>query len=310
VHHHFYPTWLVDAWLKSPPASEPPLPVPVRQWTLARTLEQLDMNNVATAMLSTSVRVVALGANAEESRALVRRYNEEGGRLVQERPGRFGLFGILPLPDVDGSLKEIEYTLDVLKADGINLFTNYGDRWLGHPQFAPVLQELNRRGTVAYVHPVTPNCCGNTLSYVSAAVIEYPHDTTRAVLDLLFSGSFVRYRNIRWMFSHGGGTLPALAGRVRQLAQVEVRNLAEVAPDGIDAELKKLYFEVANAAWGPTLAGLLTYVPTSQILFGTDYPFVAVGQTLQELRKATIPIDQLLAIERGNAASLFPRLRP
>jgi len=248
VHHHFYPTWFVEAWLKSPPSGEPPLPVPVRQWTLARTLEQLDMNNVSTAMLSTSVRVVALGANANESRALVRRYNDEGARLMQERPGRFGLFGILPLPDVEGSLREIEYTLDVLRADGINLFTNYGDRWLGHPQFAPVLAELNRRGVVAYVHPVTPNCCGNTLSYVTAAVIEYPHDTTRTVLDLLFSGTFVRYRNIRWMFSHGGGTLPALVGRVRQLAQVEVRNLSDVAPDGIDAELKKLYFEVANAA--------------------------------------------------------------
>jgi predicted TIM-barrel fold metal-dependent hydrolase len=197
----------------------------------------------------------------------------------------------------------------VLKADGINLFTNYGDRWLGHSQFAPVLEELNRRRAVAYVHPATANCCGNLSSYVSAAVIEYPHDTTRTVLDLLFSGTFVRYPNIRWMFSHGGGTLPAMAGRVRQLAQAEVRNLPEVAPDGIDAELKKLYFEVANAAWAPTLAALVSYIPTSHILFGTDYPFVAVGQTLQELRKATMPIDQLQAIERGNAAALFPRLR-
>jgi predicted TIM-barrel fold metal-dependent hydrolase len=187
----------------------------------------------------------------------------------------------------------------VLKADGINLFTNYGDRWLGHSQFAPILEELNRRRAVAYVHPATPNCCGNLSTYVSAAVIEYPQDTTRTVLDLLFSGTFVRYRNIRWIFSHGGGTLPAMAGRVRQLAQAEVRNLSEVAPDAIDAEFKKLYFEIANSAWAPTLTGLLSFIPTSHILFGTDYPFVTVGQTLQELRAAAISMDQLQALKEG-----------
>lgn len=309
VHHHFYPPSFIEAWLKAPPAGEPPVPVPVRQWTLARTLEQMDMNNVSTAMLSTSLRVSALGSNADQSRAFVRTYNEYGAQLVRDHPGRFGLFGILPMPDVEGSLRGIEYSLDTLKADGIYLFTNYGDRWLGHAQFAPILQELNRRGAVAYVHPATPNCCGSLVTYVSAAVIEYPQDTTRTILDLLFSGSLVRFPNIRWMFSHGGGTLPALAGRVRQLAQTEVRNLAEVAPDGVDAELKKLHFEVANSASAPTLAALRSYVPSSRILFGTDYPFVPVGQTLQELRAASIPIDQLQAIERGNAAVLFPRLR-
>ena len=145
-------------------------------------------------------------------------------------------------------------------------------------------------------------------SYVSAAVIEYPHDTTRAVLDLLFSGSFVRYRNIRWIFSHAGGTLPVMAGRIRTLAQTEVKNLSEVAPDGVDAEFKKLFFEVANSAWSPTFTALASYVPVSHILFGTDFPFVTVRQTLQELRAAKIPAEQLEAIEGGNASTLFPRL--
>jgi len=310
VHHHFYPPSFVEAWLKSPPAGEPPMPVPVRQWTVAKTLDQLDVNNVSTALLSTSIRVAALGANAEQSRAIVRQYNDAGAEMMRAHPGRFGLFGILPMPDLDGSLREIEYSLDVLKADGINLFTNYGDRWLGNPQFAPIFEELNRRRAVVYIHPATPNCCGNLSSYVSAAVIEYPHDTTRTVLDLLFSGTFMRYRNIRWMFSHAGGTLPVMAGRIRTLAPVDVKNLSEVAPDGIDAELKKLYFEVANSASAPTLAALVSYVPISHILFGTDFPFVTVGQTLQELRAARIPIDQLQAIERGNASALFPRLSP
>jgi hypothetical protein len=98
VHHHFYPPSFVEAWLKTPPPGEPPLPVPVRQWTLVKTLDQLDINNVSTAMLSTSVRVAALGSSADESRVLVRRYNDEGAQLMRDHPGRFGLFGFLPLP--------------------------------------------------------------------------------------------------------------------------------------------------------------------------------------------------------------------
>ena len=284
------------------------MPPPVQQWTPARSLEQLDQAGVATAMLSTSIRVSALGTSADESRQVVRRYNEYGAELVKSHPGRFGLFGILPMPDVDGSLREIEYALDVLRADGISLFTNYRDRWLGHPQFAPVLAELNRRGAVVYTHPVTPGCCGNLLTWVSDAVIEYPHDTTRAVVDLLLSGTFVRYRNIRWIFSHGGGTVPMLAGRIRTLAQREVKNLTEVAPDGVDAELRKLFFETANAAWPSSMAALLGYLPVSQLLFGTDFPFLTVGQNLQELRAGKLAADQLQRIESGNAAGLIPRL--
>jgi predicted TIM-barrel fold metal-dependent hydrolase len=309
VHHHFYPPFFLEAWLKAPPAGEPPIPVPVQQWTVARTVEQLDQNSVATALLSTSIRVAALGATIEDSRTIVRRYNDYAMQMMQNHPGRFGLFGILPMPDVEGSLREIEYALDVLKADGINLFTNYGDRWLGHPQFVPVLEELNRRAAIAYVHPVTPGCCGNLLKYVSDAVIEYPHDTTRAIVDLLLSGTFARYRHIRWIFSHGGGTLPMLAGRIRTLAQREVRNLSEVAPDGVDAEFKKLFFEIANAAWPASMAALLSYMPVGQLLFGTDFPFLTLGQNLQELRAANLPVPQLQLIEGGNAGMLIPRLR-
>ena len=51
----------------------------------------------------------------------------------------------MPLPDVDATLAEIAYAYDTLKADGVGLFTSYGDMWLGHPTFRPVMEELNRR---------------------------------------------------------------------------------------------------------------------------------------------------------------------
>ena len=210
------------------------------------------------------------------------------------------------MPDVEGSLLEIRHVLDTLKADGISLFTNYGERWLGHPEFRPVLEELNRRGTVVYTHPVTPGCCGNLLA-INDAVIEYPHDTTRAVLDLLISGTFARYRNIRWIFSHGGGTVPMLAGRIKSLAPREIKNLAEVAPQGVDAELKRLYFEIANAGWPASMAALLAYMPISQVLFGTDFPFLTLGQNLEALRANKLSGEQLRQVEGANAAALLQR---
>jgi predicted TIM-barrel fold metal-dependent hydrolase len=144
--------------------------------------------------------------------SLARKCNEYSAQLVSDYPGRFGFFAALPLPDMEGSLREITYALDTLKADGIGLMTNYGDKWPGDPAFAPAFEELNRRKTVVYFHPTAPNCCKNLVPHVPTAFTELPNDTTRAVTSLLYSGSLARFRDIPFIFSHAGGTIPMLAG--------------------------------------------------------------------------------------------------
>ncbi len=306
VHHHMMPPALLEAW-KNAPAGEAMIPG-LRDWTPARTLDQLDRNGVGTAILSLSSRFPALRLDAAGLLRLTRLCNDYAAELRRQHLGRFGVFAFLPMPDVDGSLKEIEYALDVLEADGVVLMTSYGDRWPGDPMFGPVFEELNRRRAVVYFHPLNPACCGTLMSYVPPSLIEYPHDTSRAVLSLLFSGTFMRFRDIRWIFSHAGGTIPMLVGRIRTLSQNTVKNLTQVAPDGIDYELRRLHYETANSAYPPTMAALLAYVPLSQVMFGTDYPYVTVGQNLEDFRTLGLSRPQMQAIQGGNALRLLPRL--
>jgi hypothetical protein len=211
------------------------------------------------------------------------------------------------LPDVEGSLREVEYALDVLKADGIGLMTSYGDRWLGAAAFATVLDELNRRKAVVYVHPTAANCCRDLMPDAPTPLVEYPHDTTRAITNLLYSGSFARLREIRFIFSHAGGTIPMLAGRISQLGVLFGSD--KNVPNGVEYELKRLYYEIANSANRPAMAALTSLIPTTQIMFGSDYPFVPIEVTADGLQTLRLTAKELLAIGRDNALGLLPRLK-
>jgi predicted TIM-barrel fold metal-dependent hydrolase len=196
---------------------------------------------------------------------------------------------------------------DTLKADGIGLQSSYGDKWLGNPAYAPVLAELNRRKAVVYVHPLVASCCSALSVGTFPAVIEVPHDTTRTVTSLLLSGSLARFRDIKWLFSHAGGTIPMMAGRIDSFYGARP-NLKEFAPEGIEGELRRLHYDTANATFAPSMAALMKLVPVSQISYGTDYPYFGFDQ-FAELRKLGLTAADLDAIGHQNAAQLIPRLR-
>ncbi|NQV56932.1 MAG: amidohydrolase, partial [Rhodospirillales bacterium] len=200
VHHHLAPPEYIS---ELSPAQR--IPPPLANWTPERSIETMDEGGVDLSLTSITLPGLWFGDDAQAQR-LARMCNDYAARLRSDYPGRFGMFVNLPLPDIDTSLAEIEYGLDELKADGVVLFTSYGDVWLGDPAYDAVYAELNRRKAVVYTHPMTPNCCENILPGIPDAVIEYQTDTSRAIARVVFGGMAAKYPDIRIIWSHGGGT--------------------------------------------------------------------------------------------------------
>src|SRR5215469_5719741 len=204
LHHHILPPFLpgmrdyvMAAWRVA--GRQQDLPAILSDWSPQNSLAEMDRNGVATSILSFPNPAMSAD-KAQSARTLARRINEYGAQLVRDYPGRFGLFATVPLPDAEGSVSEISYAFDVLKADGIGLMSSYSDKWLGDPVFAPVLEELNRRKAAVYVRPFMPACCRDLIPDVPFILAELVQDTTRAVTSLLFSGSLTRFREIRFVF--------------------------------------------------------------------------------------------------------------
>jgi predicted TIM-barrel fold metal-dependent hydrolase len=301
VHHHFLPKFHVDAMMAPGRRAAPP-----PKWSPASSLEDMDNSGIATAILSVAPPGVWYGNNVEEARGLAHQLNEYGARLVRDHPGRFGLFAVIAPPDVKGSLKEIEYAFDTLKADGIGLLTSYQDKYLGDASFAPVYEELNRRKAVIYVHPTPPDCCRGLVPGIPPSSIEYATDSTRTIAHLVFSGTAMKFPDIRWIFSHSGGTLPFLTGRFVRLA--EERKPANL-PAGPLPEFRKFYYELAQGNTPGQIAALLKMVSISQVLYGTDYPFRDGAEVNRGIAEWGFATAEQRAIERENVLALLPRLR-
>jgi predicted TIM-barrel fold metal-dependent hydrolase len=306
VHHHIWPPRYVDRMREQMLEIADVDPAPLLTWTPARSVEEMDRHGVATAISSMSVPGVWVG-DLLASRSLARICNEFAAEMVSNHPGRFGFFAALPLPDQEGSLAEIAYALDELQADGIGLMTSYGDRWPGDPAFAPVFDELNRRRAVVFIHPNVPGCCTNLVTGIPPPLTEFLFDTTRAITSLLVSGTFARCPDIRFIFCHAGGTMPVLASRInaffRRHPEFDVR-----VPNGVLHELTRLHYDIANSANPSSLSALMNLVPMSQILFGSDFPFLPTAVTTSGFDGYGLSSDDMQAINRTNATRLFPRL--
>jgi len=302
VHHHITPpTWL-DA-VKSMKKDNPPLV----NWSVQKTLDDMDKAGVATAITSPTTPQVT-GLDKTTAARVARESNEYAKKLESDHPGRFGTFAMLPLPHVDESLKEIAYAFDTLKVDGIGCMTSYGDKWLGYAEFEPVWEELNRRKATVYTHPTGANCCVNLVRGLDDAFIEFGTDTTRSIGSILFSGMSQKYKDINWIWSHGGGALTAFAERFLVQAISRPPYAGKFTRASVEGELTRFFYDTAQVANPITLAAMVKLMPISQIVYGTDFPYRTAADHTKGV-SAVFSGDDLKKVDRDNALRLLPRLR-
>lgn len=301
VHHHILPpeyVRLVGRAAIGRPAPNGLVP----DWNAATSLKVMDDNGVQGAVVSVSSPGVWLGDIRLTTR-LARACNEFAAQMAADHPGRFGFFAVLPLPDVKAALAELAHAVDVLQCDGIGLMTNYDDRYLGDAAFQPLFDEIQRRRLTVYVHPHVCSCDVNVLPQLPAAMLEFPHSTTRTIMSLVSNGTFLRCPDIRFIFSHAGGTIPYLVERIRTIGET-------MGKLGWVDQLQKLYFDTASSGYPAAFASLMKLVTAKQVLLGTDFPWApAAGVTgaIAGLQKLGLSVQEVLDIQGGNARRLFPR---
>ena len=279
-----------------------------KDYTPAKHIEDMDKAGIATSMISPTAPAVWLG-DIVESRKAAREINQYGAKMTADYKGRFGLFTALPVPDVDGSLHELEYGFDTLKAEGVAMLTSYENKWLGDKAFAPIFDELNRRKAVVYTHPLAIACCTNLIPSVQPQIAEYPADTTRAIISLIVSGTVTRCPDIKFIFSHAGGTLVSIAGRFLGAAGNGDAITKPAEPNSRLDQLRKFYYDTAQSTNPVLMQSLKMLVPASQIVYGSDFPFANPAAQVAGLETSGLTSAELRGIYRENAAKILPAHR-
>ena len=306
VHHHFMSQAYLDA-VGVERAASPGSSGYVEPWSAQQSLEFMDMAGIAAAVISVSAPGIDMGP-PHATAALARDCNEQQARMVADHPKRFGSLAIVPLPHIELTLGEIDHTLSTLKADGVVMMSNYGGEYIGSPKFWPVFEELNRRKAAVFFHPAAPE---NYRGFpgVSLSTMEFPFDTARAIMSMLYHGTPEKFPNVKMIFSHAGGVMPYLAGRTAVLSQ---RNKGfRLSGERLVPAMRNFYYDVTQSLSAPTFAALRTLVPMDHLLFGSDCPFakeLQVRAALTELDRLELPPAEREALESGNALRLFPHL--
>ena len=310
VHAHFLPEVYRNALARSGLATlDGGFPIPA--WSEVAALEMMDRQGIETAMVSLS-SPSAQFLPANERPALVRAVNDAGAALARAHPTRFGYFATLPMPSVEASLAELRRAFDELGADGVVLMTNTDGAYLGAPAFAPIFAELNRRQATLFLHPTSPACFEALALGRPAPLLEFPLDTTRTIVDLLYARTLQANPDIKVIVPHGGAALPALIARIAAFASVPIIAQRPASEAEVFETLERPLIRPQALSTHPVpFAALRRIAPITQILFGSDWPFTpepGVARNIRQLGDNDLSEADARAIARENAERVFPRL--
>ena len=305
VHFHLIPPFYREAVYE---AGRGPAIGRYPDWTPELALELMDVHGIEVALTSLAQPGVGFGI-AASAQAMARRCNAYAAELVARWPRRFGAFGTVPMWSTQGALDEIAYCLDTLKFDGISLFASYEENFLGDPRFDPLLAMLDERAAVVFAHPgLHPSSRGMALPWPSF-MMEYLFDTTRAVVNLIFSGAIARFPRIKFILPHAGGLVPYFAWRLSVSPMIDAR-LPQLSREQVYAGLRHFWYDNALSPGEQTFGSLDHVAASERIVFGTDFPFAnprVIAEMVKTHESGFLPDARRAAIDRSNALALFPR---
>jgi predicted TIM-barrel fold metal-dependent hydrolase len=282
-------------------------------WSIEQSLSLMDANGISASVLSLPDSVNH--AKGPEACQLARRINEQLADIVSKHPTRFGAMATLPaLAATDGLLEEMAYALDTLKLDGVATSTSIDDIYLGDTRYDPWLEEMNRRGVTLFVHPVPAKASRSVDLGVDVSLLEFMFDTTRMLINMVFSGAKKRFSKIKIISTHGGGTIPYLMTRIETLEQVfgPGKGRPRLSPAEIREGLAAFYYDLTAATSPAQLFALQQMVPLSHLLMGFDNPFMpgwTFPPAIQDMEHWNgFSHTDVSSIAHRNAESLYPAL--
>lgn len=316
VHHHILPEFYIKALenyfglTKSGSIkmwSSEGVKFPEWSWDVSRKI--MNQHEITTAITSISAPGVYFG-DSGFAKKLARQCNEYSAEMMHASPNQFGAFATLPLPDIQSSIDELNYSLDVLKMDGIILLSNYQDMLLGNEHFEPLYHVLNERRAVVFMHPTIPTTCCPDMAKLPGTMFEFVCDGTRTIISMLTSGIFEKFPHIKFIMPHAGGFIPLVSGRLNLYESIMSPTSFQNAPKGVDHYLKNLYYDTAMLGNDVQLRCFLDYIPIHKIVFGTDSPNPVITRMIELLHNDDILSDEKRKlIFCQNSYELFPRLK-
>ncbi|OJJ05643.1 hypothetical protein ASPVEDRAFT_55480 [Aspergillus versicolor CBS 583.65] len=307
THQHVFPPPVRKAIERNPALAQGIQPPP---WAPSTTLTFMEHNSINAAILSCPMSLTAICQdNAAETATLAREVNLYLASLCDQHPTQLGFFASLPSPaDTARCVEEIRYALDVLKADGVALFTSYSDKYLGHPDFEAVWQELNTWKAVVFTHPTMEDRHKSITEpfTIPRPLLDWSHETTRMAVHMILTGALRRYASdCQIILSHGGGTLPFVAGRIADL-DTQTRVSGKSAEEFL-AETRLFYFDLALVGHEMPLKIVLDFAADGHVLYGTDFPFVRDEAVARQW--GVVGGEELISKTWKTAQTLFPRLK-
>ncbi|KAK0630498.1 hypothetical protein B0T17DRAFT_486670 [Bombardia bombarda] len=318
LHHHMVPDFYARAVEE---AGGDPSGWPTPSWSPDASRAMMSHLGIRLAVLSVTPPGPSIFAKDMSRQALLsRQLNEYSAELRDSDPTTFGFFATVPdITNTSAALLEIAYAFDVLHADGVTLYSRYGNSttYLGNPIFEPIWAELDRRSATVFVHPTFGTDLTQVNKFMPLPLIDYPQETARAAVDMITRRTLNRYKNVKVILSHAGGTLPWLSGRLltplraTELAGADATySLGTTYADALES-FRSFYYDTALSTAPHVLRTLGELVPKDHVVYGSDFPYpppASYPTFLEDLETYGYSCDDGDRVNFGNAKALISSL--